>query len=177
MTARLRYCLLVLLLSLSTCGPARNTFAPPCPSVRLVPALADVTRYAGPGPAHDLTDMVLQASVVSVNGECTAGDDATQLPADVTVSLSLQRGPAMRGREADVPVFLAVTEGDAIRDKKVFQVHVIFPPNVDRLTITSPRIDLDFPVSASRTGASYGVIAGFQLSPDELTANRHAGGG
>jgi hypothetical protein len=179
MSLRLRFavrlCLPVLFLPLFGCGPDRNAFAPQCPVARLVPSLSDVTRYAGAGPAHDVTDLILQARIVGVNGSCTAGEDRSLLPAKVKVSLTVQRGPAMQGREADVPVFLAVTQGDTIRDKKVFQVHLMFPPNVDRLTITSPDIDMDFPLSDTVSGASYGVIAGFQLTPDELSANRHGG--
>lgn len=176
MFVRLRFAVpLLLSLPLFACGPGRNTFAPQCPSARLIPALADVSRYAGPGPAHDVTDLILQARVISVNGSCTAGDDQAMLPAKVQVTLQVQRGPAMQGREADVPVFLAVTEGDTVRDKHVFAVHLVFPPNVDRLTITSPDIDLDLPVSAEKTGASYGVIAGFQLTPEELEVNRRSG--
>ena len=37
-----------LLLPLFGCGPGRNEFAPLCPTARLVPALADLTRYAVP---------------------------------------------------------------------------------------------------------------------------------
>lgn len=173
--ARLRVA--VLMLPLLGCVPASNTFAPLCPTPRLIPALADVTRYGGPGPSHDVTDLILQARVVGVNGSCQAGDDQDTLPAKVQVSISIQRGPAMQGREAEVPMFLAVTEGDSVRDKKLFPLHLTFPPNVDRLTITSPSIDLDLPVSAKKSGAAYSIIAGFQLSPAELAANRQAGGG
>lgn len=180
MSSRLRFtarlCVPALLLPLLGCGPAQNTFAPLCPTARLIPALADVTRYAGPGPAHDVTELVLQARVVAVNGSCSASDDNSSLPAKVKVSMSIRRGPAMQGREADIPVFLAVTEGDAVLDKKVFPVHLAFPPNVEQLTITSPEIDLDLPISASKSGAAFGIIAGFQLSPDELAANRQASG-
>jgi hypothetical protein len=172
-----RLCVPALLLTLSACGPARNAFAPVCPSARLVPALADLTRYAGPGPTHDLTDLILQARVTAVNGKCSAGDDKAVLPATVQVSISVQRGPAMQGREADIPVFLAVTEGETVLDKKDLPVHIAFPPNVDRLVATSRDIDLSLPVSPEKSGASYGIIAGFQLSPDELAANRRAGGG
>ncbi len=172
-----RLCVPVLLLPLFGCGPGRNAFAPVCPNVRLIPALADITRYAGSGPAHDVTDMLVQARVIAVHGSCAAGDDKSVLPAKVQVSISIQRGPAMRGRESDVPVFLAVTEGDTVRDKQVFPVHVVFPPNVDRLTMSSPDIDMGLPVTKTKTGASYGIVAGFQLSPDELAANRHAAGG
>ncbi len=167
----------VLLLSLlAGCGPARNTFAPACPTARLIPTLADMTRYAGAGPAHDVTDLILQARVVAVHGSCQAGDDPSMLPAKVTVSISVRRGPAMRGRQADVPVFLAVTKGDTVRDKQVFPVHLTFPPNVERLTLTSPEINLDLPVRPNSSGAAYDIITGFQLSPDELAANRKPGG-
>jgi hypothetical protein len=177
MSPRLRFYLPALLLPLFGCGPDRNAFAPLCPTARLIPELADVTRYAGPGPAHDLTDLIIQARVSAVNGQCKAGDDKSLLPATVTVTISVQRGPAMQGREADVPVFLAVTEGEIIRDKKVFPVHVVFPSNVDRLLMNSGDIDLDLPISKEKNGAAYGIIAGFQLTPDELAVNRRAGGG
>jgi hypothetical protein len=175
---RLRYCLPALMLPLFGCGPVRNQFPPECPSARLVPSLSDVTRYAGPGPVHDLTDMVLQARVISIDGKCTSDDDnKSVLPTKVNVSFLLQRGPAMKGREADVPVFLAVVEGENVLDKRVFHIHLTFPPNVDRVTINSPPIDMALPVSAQKTGAAYGIIAGFQLTPEELAANRQGGGG
>jgi hypothetical protein len=178
MSSRLRFavrlCVPVLLLPLFGCGPAVNEFAPLCPSARLVPALADVTRYAGPGPTHDVTDLVLQGRVTAVNGSCSAGDDPSLLPAKVTVTISIRRGPAMKGREADVPVFLAVTQGETVRDKQVFPLHVTFPPNVEQLTFTSPEINLDLPVSKDIVGPSYSIIAGFQLSADELAANKQA---
>ena len=44
------------------------------------------------------------------------------------------------------------------------------------LTMSSPDIDMGLPVTPSVTGASYGIIAGFQLTPDELANNRAASG-
>jgi hypothetical protein len=171
-----RFSVPLLLLPVFGCGPGLHDFAPICPTARLVPALADLTRYAGPGPTHDLADLIVQARVVSVNGKCQAGGDKSILPATVQVSISVQRGPAMKGREADVPVFLAVTEGETVRDKKMYPVHVVFPPNVDRLSVSSGNIDLALPVSPAKSAAAYGIIAGFQLSPDELAVNRRAAG-
>ena len=77
----LRLSLPAVLLLLISCGPARNQFAPVCPVARLVPALADVTRYTGSGSTHDVTDMIVQARIVSVNGSCQASDDPAVLPA------------------------------------------------------------------------------------------------
>jgi hypothetical protein len=178
MSCRLRFaargCVPALLLPLFGCGPTQNEFPPLCPTAQLIPSLADVTRYAGPGPTHDVTDLVFQGRVVAVNGSCSTGDDKSVLPAKVKVAISVRRGPAMKGREAEVPVFLAVTEGDTVRDKEVFPLHIAFPANVDQFTITSPEIDLNLPVSEKKSGAAYGVIAGFQLTPEELAANRQA---
>jgi len=183
MTIRLReasrLCLPAILLALFGCGPGRNEFAPTCPVARLVPALADLTRYASssPGPGHDLTDLILQARIVNVDGSCSPSDEEGKLATTVKISIAIQRGPAMHARQADVPVFVAVAEGETVRDKQVFPVHVVFPPNVDRLTMTSPPIDMGLPISQSVSGAAYRIISGFQLTPDELAANRHAGGG
>lgn len=156
------------------CGPGRTEFAPTCPAPRLVSTLADLTRYSPTAKTHDITGLVVQARVVSLNGTCQSGDDKTTIAAKTRIGLSIRRGPAMVGRDADLPVFLAVTLGDEVRDKHVFQVHVTFPPNVDHVDLVSPEIDLAIPVSAGVTGASYGLIAGFQLTADELAANRSA---
>lgn len=156
------------------CGPSRNQFAPTCPAPRLVSELADLTRYSPAAKTHDITGLVVQARVISLNGTCQPGDDASTLAAKTKIGLSVRRGPAMVGRDADLPVFLAVTLGNDIRDKHVFQVHVTFPPNVDHVDLVSPDIDLAIPVAGNVTGASYGLIAGFQLTPDELAANRSA---
>ena len=185
MSSRLRSCLspkalsplaLALLMPLVGCGPGRNEFAPQCPTARLIPALSSVTRYAGPGPTHDLTDLVLAAQVTDVQGSCKAGDDRSTLPTTAVVTISVQRGPSMQGREADLPVFLAVIDGETVLDKKIFPVHVVFPPNVDRLAMNSGDISLNLPVSQDKSGSAYQIIAGFQLTPDELAANRRSGG-
>jgi hypothetical protein len=180
---RVYHCVLAALpaLALSGCGPGdlfgtpRDAFAPLCPNPQLIPTLADLTRYAGPGPGHDITDMIVQARVTAVNGSCKPGDRRDQLDTSVRISVAVQRGPAMRGRDTDLPVFLAVARGQDVEDKQVFPVHVSFPPNVERVTLTSPPVTLTLPVGPKLTGASYTLIAGFQLTPDELSANRQRG--
>ncbi len=164
-------CLPLLLLG---CGPGRNEFAPPCPAPVLLPAVSDLTRYSPTATTHDLTQLVVQARIESLNGSCKAGDDASTIDTTVRIGLSIQRGPAMSGREVNLPVFLAVALGNDVRTKQIFPVHATFPPNVDRLNITSDDIEMKIPVSDKITGASYGLIAGFQLTPAELAENRAA---
>jgi hypothetical protein len=165
--------LLPLLLPLvSACGPARNEFAPPCPIPVLVRDLSDLTRYREGATGRDITDVALQGRIESINGACQPGDKASELTTVVTVSATFVRGPAMAGRSAQAPIFIAVTDGGEVVDKQVYAVQMNFPPNVDRVPVTSPEITLTLPISPAKSGAAYGVIAGFQLTPAELSANR-----
>jgi hypothetical protein len=160
---------------LAGCGPARNQFAPACPRPFFLADAADLDIWrpgSAPGRAHDLTDLVLHARIVGVNGSCREGDTKDRLATAVNVAVELTRGPAMEGRETDVPVFVAVTDGDTILDKQVYLMHATFPPNVDRVTLTPGETDLALPVSPTKSGAAYTILAGFQLTPDQLEQNR-----
>ncbi len=160
---------------LSGCGPSRDQFAPACPTANLVWEAADLTRYRDEANAanEDVRDLVLSAHIIAMPAKCQEGDTSKQLAADVGIIMRLERGPAMQGRQVDVPFFLAVTEGDRILDKKVYQTSIAFPPNVDQVTMSSQMVHMVFPVSPTKTGAAYTVLAGFQLTPDELAVNRH----
>src|SRR5262249_32785127 len=131
---------------------------------------------ANGGAGRDLTDLVLQARIVSISGSCKKGDDKNHLAVAVSIGVDLGRGPAMSGRETDVPIFLAIVQGDAILDKHVYRMHSIFPPNVDRITLTPGEIDFSLPVTSDKSGASYTILAGFQLTPEQLQLNRQSGG-
>lgn len=160
------------LLLLFGCGPDRDQFAPVCPTVAFLQPAADLSVYRPGGNGRDLTDLQLLGRVESINGQCERGDDKNKLNTKVTVGVSLMRGPAMPGSQVNVPIFVAVTEGDRILDKHVYTLHGEFPSNVDRLTLASPEVDMTLPVSQTKSGAAYTVLAGFQLTPEQLAANR-----
>ena len=169
--------LLGLLTLLDGCGPGKDEFAPVCPRADLLWQAADLSRYRDESAtaSQDVRNLVLSGRIVAVPAKCEAGDSAKQLAADVGVTVHLVRGPAMQGREADVPFFLAVTEGGRILDKQVYQTHIVFPPNVDQLILTSALVHMVFPVSPTKSGAAYTVLAGFQLTEQELAFNRRKG--
>jgi hypothetical protein len=167
---------LLLLAALGGCGGHdANTFAPACPRPAILADAADITRYRPGATGQDLTDMVLSGRVVGVSGQCSPGDKATQLKVSVQVTLELSRGPAATGPQEDVPYFIAVSEGEAILDKKSFAMRATFPSNVDKLRLASDPVELVLPVSPDKSGVVYTVTAGFQLTPEELARNRARG--
>ena len=168
-----------LLTLLAGCGPGKDEFAPVCPRADLLRQAADIGRYRDESASatQDIRDLVLSGRIMAISGKCQAGDSAKQLAADVAVSMRFTRGPAMQGRETDVLFFLAITAGDEIFTKKVYQVHVVFPANIDQVTWTSDPVHMVFPISPTKSGAAYTVLAGFQLTEQELAFNRRHGGG
>ena len=171
--------LLGLLTLLDGCGPGKDEFAPVCPRATPLWEAADLSRYRDESAAstQDIRDMILSGRVTAIPAKCEAGDKASQLAADVGITVQLTRGPAMQGRATNVQYFLAVTENGNILDKQVYQSAVVFPPNVDQVTLTSPSVHMVFPISPTKSGAAYTVLAGFQLTPEELAYNRRHGVG
>jgi hypothetical protein len=165
-------------LALSGCGPQRGEFAPACPTPILERTLADVAQYRPGSNGRDLTDLVLQGRIVSVNGACKLADrKGSELLVSVQVGMQMTRGPAMQGRSADIPVFIAVTDGQTILDKQTYVVRADFPSNIEMVGLTGGPIDLKLPITLSKSGAAYQVRVGFQLTDEELEANRRRMGG
>jgi hypothetical protein len=114
----------------------------------------------------------LHARIVGIQGSCREGDQKNRLAVTVSVGIELNRGPAMQGRETEVPVFVAVTEGETILDKRAVRMPVVFPSNVDRVTLSPGEVNLLLPVSSTKSGAAYTILAGFQLTPDQMAQTR-----
>jgi len=150
------------LLALSGClGPDRDQFPPVCPQAQALPGAADLALYR-PGGRHDLTDVQIEGSILSASGKCEDGDKAGTVAATLTLQMRFQRGPAAPTRQANIPYFVAVAQGDAILNKRLFVQQVTFPQNVDSVVLTGKPVSLILPVGADRSAGRYQVWVGFQ---------------
>jgi len=159
-------------LVLASCGAEKMQFAPACPAPGLVKPLAELDRYR-PG-SQDVRDLIVRARIVDITGKCEPGDNEHTIVTTVKVVVEVARGPAMEGLDYNLPVFVAVTDSasGAILDKTLFTLPVEFVRNVDLARATSNEVRMEIPVTPQKSGAAYGVIAGIQLSPDEVAAWR-----
>lgn len=144
-------------------------FAPVCPQLALLADGADLVRFAGTG--RDMTDRVLEAKIVSVDGSCEPGRKG-QVTAKLKVLAEMIRGPASKERSVQVPYFVAVTHGDQIVDRKQFMMSATFPANVELQRVDGGELSMSFPVSAQRGAQDYKIYVSLQLTPDELAYNR-----
>lgn len=156
----------------SGCAPGKDEFAPACPQAALLPQAGDVVRYRANSSGQDLTDLAFRGRVMKVDGKCESGPNANTVDATVTVTMQLNRGPALPTRNAQVTYFVAVARGDQILDKHVYVNRVTFPPNLDQIWLESDPVFMRLPVTPSVSGAAYTVWVGFQLTPQDMAANR-----
>ena len=162
--------LLSTLVALAACGGGKgDEFPPVCPQVGIPPDAADLGLYRSSG--HDLTDLQINASVRGIQGTCKPGAK-DQLAAKVAVGFRVARGPAATSSTIDLPYFIAVMQGDQILDKHDYVLHVVFPSNTQSIDLNGEPVDLLLPTPQGTTGAAYQVLAGFQLTPDQLEQNR-----
>jgi len=162
------------LLVLAGCEDS-SKFAPPCPQAAILADASDLVRYraasASSPTGRDITDMILDGRITGIAGKCSAGEHSTtKVVTNITMDIS--RGPAATGRLAQITYFIAVAKGQDILDKQAYPVQVEFPANIDIVHVRSQDVVLNLPTDAKVSGAAYSVLAGFQLTPEELAANR-----
>lgn len=165
---------LVLLAAIAGCAPGADQFPPACPAAQLLPQAGDLTLYRPGSSGRDLTDLALRGRVVKVAGTCQPGPTSQALDATLKVTMQLDRGPGMAGRTTPVSYFVAVARGDQILDKHIYTDNVTFPRNVDQVYLESDPVFMRIPISANLSGAAYTVWVGFQLTPQQMAANRQA---
>ncbi len=152
--------------------------APLCPSVRIVKETGTLTRFA-PGRGQDLTDVDFGAHFVDVLNRCDnigdADDPGRKVVMVVAPVIAAQRGPANDSRVARLTYFVSVVDGSrSILSKEAFPTELVFPGNQTRVVVEDddPLISVEIPLPEGRNPATYSVLLGFQLTPEELAYNR-----
>ncbi|MDX1484962.1 MAG: hypothetical protein R3229_10800 [Alphaproteobacteria bacterium] len=165
-----RLAILVLAASvLAGCGVFSKKRPPPCPQVSpLKGALRQVT--FAPGGGTDLSALQSDVRLVGLSASCKYSED--EVAVDLAVTIAARRGPADRSRKAGAKYFVAIMDPERkIIAKRVFDVTLEFPVNVDAGRLTDSLIQR-IPLAKGEPGAAYRVVAGLQLTREQLDYNR-----
>lgn len=156
--------------ALGGCGATGDEFPPACPTVAILGDAADLSRYRG--ASHDLTDMVVSGRITGLSGSCKRANRGAVVVTTVSVALELTRGPAAPGRAASAAYFVALARGETILAKQGFPLSAEFPPNTERVRLTGDEVEVPVPNRGTEGAASYRILVGFELTPQELASNR-----
>lgn len=149
----------------------------PCPAAKVLGEPSELTRFRD-GPGRDPTDIVFEARMMRVTGECTYDLDGGEINVDLTVSMEVTRGAASGDGAVNYHYFVAVAEWipnggpePVVLSREAFNVEAGIPPGrrgmryQDILEIKIPRPD-------NRNVRNYILYLGFVLTKDELSHNK-----
>jgi hypothetical protein len=144
-----------------------------CPPARLLADTAHITFAARPdaqAAAAGIPD-AYEADMVSATTSCRQDNDRWAVSVRVRATAGAV-GAAPR-RTVHLPVFVAMTEfSRRVLDKKVVEIPVTVDPRVPRVSVEQTIEGISAPLTALHPGPGYEVLVGFQLTPDQLAANR-----
>lgn len=144
-----------------------------CPPARLLADTAHITVMARPDPqatAAGIPD-AYEADMVSATTSCRRDKDRWAVSVRVRATAGAI-GAAPR-RTVRLPVFVAMTEfSRRVLDKQVAEIPVTVDPRMPRVSVEQTIEGISAPLTALHPGPGYEVLVGFQLTPEQLAANR-----
>ncbi|WP_338661323.1 hypothetical protein VQH23_13855 [Pararoseomonas sp. SCSIO 73927] len=143
----------------------------PCPRVAVLADAVDLTRYgAGASGAVEL-----QARMLQPVGSCDYAPGSAGLDVTLVVQVEAERGIGTL-RTADLPYVVAVTDEaeGRVLNRGADTVRVIFAGNERRTAAQGEQMMVRIPGDVRRAAEKV-VLIGFQLTPEELAANRRRG--
>ena len=153
------------------CGIFEKHNPPTCPHVSILAEAAQMTAYRA-GGGRDVTDVLFQGEVSSVDSECDYDKDAKRVDMTATLTLTAVLGAAGRG-DVTLPFFVAVVDrkSQQVLNKGVFR-SVIAMPEGRRQSSSVEQIEEHIPVTAGHVESDYEILVGLQLTPEQLEQNR-----
>lgn len=149
----------------------------PCPAAKVLGEPSELTRFRE-GPGRDPTDVLFEARMMRVVGECAYDQSGGDIEVDLDVAMEVVRGAALTDGKVSYRYFVAVAEWTpdsglepVVHSREAFQVDTGIPAGrrglryQDALEITIPRPD-------DRNVRNYVLYLGFELTEDELSYNK-----
>jgi hypothetical protein len=158
------------------CSKYKDADEAPCPAAKVLGEPSELTRFRD-GPGRDPTDVLFEARMMRVIGECAYDQDGGEIEIQLEVIMEVVRGATFADGNIDYRYFVAVAEwlpgggrAPAIHGREAFAVRAKIPSGRrglrynDLLEITIPRPD-------ARDVRNYVLYLGFELTKDELSHN------
>ena len=148
-----------------------------CPPVSILSKAASITRYAE-GARRTILDVSFSGEITGIKGKCSyefnsnTGEGTVEI--SVLTKFKMKRGAASRSQQANFKYFVSVVNDDGyILEKQIFSYSVVYNKNRTWAKSEDSPVELSIPLKAGKTGQSFRVYVGFQLSQEELEFNRN----
>lgn len=155
---------------------------PACPTASVLPEANRITVYR-PGPGRDIADIVYEARLMGVDGDCLYDiDKKGKTTVETTykaVNVNLRPrfvvtpGPALTGFSVPIDYFVAMPDFYPRPEGRAeFSRTVETSATKTQIDVTDANIEIRIPLNDKRRGDSVGIFVGFILSEEQLRENR-----
>ena len=159
-------------LGIAGCSALGGSSVPlPCPVASIVNDASRATIF-NDGPGRDLIDVQFEAEIEGIASDCDYNRAGDQITTRTGVRIVVTRGPAAQTPDAAFSFFVAVVDRDQrVLARERFESVLAFDPTQRRVGVVE-EIEEVIPLPAGLDGANYEVLVGFELTADQLEANR-----
>jgi hypothetical protein len=157
-------------------GPSLSNAPPaPCPRITILADGADLTRHRD-GAVPDIASMTSDARLIGFNASCDYTRGRGSVNVRISAIFDVERGPVASVPRVSLPWFIAVTDANdgQIIERRDYVTPADFGGSAGRLRIASTPVVLNFPAE-ERLVENHNVRLSFQLTPEQLAANRRRG--
>ncbi len=155
---------LLLVCGLAACEgdkPAPTLF---CPNPAVLEQASSLPVFL-PG-RQDVGSLVSQATITGVAGSCTLAPKTGVLRVKLQAGFAATNGPADHGAPVVLPYFVAISQGDTIISKTLYQVTLTFDGNASAASAVSKPVTVEIPNAPMTAGTD--VLVGFQMTAEQL---------
>ena len=162
---------------LAGCANEEDEDSAPCPAAKVMGEPSELTRYRD-GPARDPTDVLFEARMMRVIGECGYDLDGGEIEIELEVTMDILRGPALVDGKVSYRYFVVVAEWvsdeglePVVRRRQSFPVETVIPGGRRGLSYRD-LLEIEIPRPDDRDVRNYVVYLGFELTKEELMHNK-----
>jgi hypothetical protein len=158
-------------LVLASCSNRQNAGVPPCPKVAV---LADASHLAvfRDGPGRDLTDVVFEADLARITGDCVYSRRKDSVTVEMKLFVAARRGPADRDRAGVFDYFVAIVDSESnVLARQEFRSQIVFRPE-QTVVVSQEELEQTIKLKRDQPGSDFDVLIGFKLTPEQVERNR-----
>lgn len=144
-----------------------------CPQVAIFRDLDKVEDYGRDMP--DSSTLVALAAMKGIEGECKYKEEGVDIT--FTLKMGAEKGARLGGDQVSFPYFLSIVKpDDKIMDKEVLTANFQFPSGKTTARLEEA-LHVFIPLKEGEDASPYRVLAGFQLSEEQVRVLREKASG
>lgn len=166
-TARLPQLALAGFAALALAGCAGDNKPRICPFAVILAPTSQTVGFR-PDRVGDPSGELYRVTMTGVSSDCSIDEETRMVSSDLDINFRATRAPNGAAASFSTPYYLAITVGEQVVTKRNFNLNFSFAPGEGVAHFREHIDETTFRVDNDKQAVSYRVVAGFQLTQEQL---------